>query len=744
MSKSTSADKDENTLPPIEEDSGRFLLIPVQEAEIDIQPSVTTVENVAAAKVYFETHFSNLMSDPASPRSLRRKRFEQIMNDKALSHDDRVLAKEEWSRAETEHLRQVRVLKASSINRHNIKGISIAGFDVIRVLGKGSFGVVRLVTERANGVNYAHPNGSESPDDSNGSAVTCISNMDGTAGRNLPAGRSLADVFAMKVIRKSEMLRACQEGHLRAERDFLVHAEGSRWVVPLIASFQDNTNLHLVMEYMIGGDFLGLLLREDVLEEDVAKWYIAEMILCIEEVHKMKWIHRDVKPDNFLISASGHLKISDFGLAFDGHWAHSQSYFSNQRYTLLEKLGIHVEGDEQDLLEELHANDVREAQHDGNDEVHLSKPKPKVDPEEVAKREGLLNYRNRTERRKLARSIVGTSQYMAPEVIQGTAIAVILYECLYGRTPFYCENRIKTKESIVNHRATLRFPEQERWSRPTSESRRLMASPTDTVIDLLQSILTDKELRLSSRQYRHCETRLGRRISSAASSPIARHVYANGAEEIKAHRFFQNIPWSQMHLMQPPFVPRVKENQSITKYFEDEKDIVTDDCSSYMSIKEGLELEGEVNDDLALTALGPHFDRWKIECLEREKRDLGIEQCSDGELQRIKEHFGADYPKWKADRVMQVCEEQMMNGVDPSKMQNRGRKERKRPRDKLLRDPVVGRKVMEIRKKGAFFGYTYRRPRTLEVAASDVVKEKSGGGGGQRRPSILPVKQVGT
>ncbi|KAI7250567.1 hypothetical protein KC335_g16991 [Hortaea werneckii] len=95
--------------------------------------------------------------------------------------------------------------------------------------------------------------------------------MDGTARRALPAGKPLSDVFAMKVIRKSEMLRACQEGHLRAERDFLVGAEGSRWVVPLIASFQDNTNLYLVMEYMIGGDFLGLLLREDVLEEDVAK-----------------------------------------------------------------------------------------------------------------------------------------------------------------------------------------------------------------------------------------------------------------------------------------------------------------------------------------------------------------------------------------------------------------------------------------------------------------------------------------
>ncbi|KAK0781363.1 hypothetical protein LTR02_013523 [Friedmanniomyces endolithicus] len=394
-SKSLSAEKDDSLLPPIEEDSGRYLLIPVQEAEVLVEPSTTTVESVTAAKVYLETHFYNLMLEPSSPRSIRRRKFEQAMLDGGLSHSERVLAREEWVCTESDHLRQMRVLKASSIARHNVKGISIAGFDVIRVLGKGSFGVVRLVTERGGSTLPEPSNGDQAKDGDAASVVTTsISNMDGTAKRNLPTGKALADVFAMKVIRKSEMLRACQEGHLRAERDFLVSAESSRWVVPLIASFQDNTNLYLVMEYMIGGDFLGLLLREDVLEEGVAKWYAAEMILCIEEVHRMKWIHRDVKPDNFLISASGHLKISDFGLAFDGHWAHSQSYFSNQRYSLLEKLGIHVAGDEQDIEGELLSKTI---EMECDDEVHI-KAKPKVDTEENAKREGLLNYRNRTER----------------------------------------------------------------------------------------------------------------------------------------------------------------------------------------------------------------------------------------------------------------------------------------------------------------------------------------------------------
>lgn len=264
---------DENTLPPIEEDCGRFLWIPVQEAEILSEPTVTTVENAAAAKYALEQLYHDLLMEPVSPRSMRRKRFEQQLCDFGMAHNERVEARQLWLRSESDHLRQMRVLKASSLARQNLKGVSIAGFNVLRVLGKGSFGVVRLVNERTVDPDVSGDDEEESARDSvsNEGSETSVSRMDGTAKCNLPAGKPLSDVFAMKVIRKSDMLRACQEGHLRAERDFLVGAEGSRWVVPLIASFQDNTNLYLVMEYMIGGDFLGLLLREDVLEEQVAQ-----------------------------------------------------------------------------------------------------------------------------------------------------------------------------------------------------------------------------------------------------------------------------------------------------------------------------------------------------------------------------------------------------------------------------------------------------------------------------------------
>jgi serine/threonine protein kinase len=173
------------------------------------------------------------------------------------------------------------------------------------------------------------------------------------------------------------------------------------------------------MDYMPGGDFLGLLIRENILTEPVAKFYIAEMILCIEEAHALRCIHRDIKPDNFLISATGHLKISDFGLAFDGHWSHDTSYYHTQRYSLLHKLGLSVEGDSADRAEGLQGS-VKWAQ--GLTQAmqkHERQPHPiGTSPAPAAPRdEPLLNWRNRCGNRSAARSCVGTSQYMAPEVI---------------------------------------------------------------------------------------------------------------------------------------------------------------------------------------------------------------------------------------------------------------------------------------------------------------------------------------
>lgn len=68
------------------------------------------------------------------------------------------------------------------------------------------------------------------------------------------------------------------------------------------------------MDYLPGGDLMTLLMARDILTEEESRFYIAEMVLAIESVHKMNCIHRDIKPDNVLIDKEGHIKLSDFGL----------------------------------------------------------------------------------------------------------------------------------------------------------------------------------------------------------------------------------------------------------------------------------------------------------------------------------------------------------------------------------------------------------------------------------------------
>ncbi|KAH8427846.1 serine/threonine-protein kinase [Aspergillus melleus] len=386
-------------------------------------PSIVTVEATANAKIFFETYFSTVYSG-IDPRLQRQRELEEYICSSPITTEEKIRIRKQWILQEREYLRQCRVLKTRSHSVRNDKTVSIAGFEVIKVLGRGSFGVVRLVKERVTD----EGNRGGTAEDGVSSRQGEVTTGSGESNRRRIMAGVKKDVFAMKVIRKSAMIRNCQEGHLRAERDFLVASAKSRWIVPLIASFQDNSYLYLIMDYMLGGDFLSLLLRQCILREDVAKWYVAEMILCVEEAHRLQWIHRDIKPDNFLISASGHLKISDFGLAFDGHWAHDQLYYNDHRYSLVQKLGIRVCGDAQDQKDAQKAASSSPGTQEDRHEDSLGCTTPSS---------GLLRWRDRNQTRRLARSIVGTSQYMAPEIIRGQAydgrcdwwsIGIILYE----------------------------------------------------------------------------------------------------------------------------------------------------------------------------------------------------------------------------------------------------------------------------------------------------------------------------
>lgn len=133
-------------------------------------------------------------------------------------------------------------------------------------------------------------------------------------------------LYAMKTLRKKDVLNRNQVAHVKAERDILAEAD-NEWVVKLYYSFQDKDNLYFVMDYIPGGDMMSLLIRMEVFPERLARFYIAELTLAIESVHKMGFIHRDIKPDNILIDLDGHIKLTDFGLCTGFRWTHNSKYY---------------------------------------------------------------------------------------------------------------------------------------------------------------------------------------------------------------------------------------------------------------------------------------------------------------------------------------------------------------------------------------------------------------------------------
>lgn len=133
-------------------------------------------------------------------------------------------------------------------------------------------------------------------------------------------------LYAMKTLRKKDVLNRNQVAHVKAERDILAEAD-NEWVVKLYYSFQDKDSLYFVMDYIPGGDMMSLLIRMEVFPEHLARFYVAELTLAIESVHKMGFIHRDIKPDNILIDLDGHIKLTDFGLCTGFRWTHNSKYY---------------------------------------------------------------------------------------------------------------------------------------------------------------------------------------------------------------------------------------------------------------------------------------------------------------------------------------------------------------------------------------------------------------------------------
>mmetsp|Transcript_37924 Transcript_37924/g.33947 ORF Transcript_37924/g.33947 Transcript_37924/m.33947 type:complete len:172 (-) Transcript_37924:1143-1658(-) len=124
-------------------------------------------------------------------------------------------------------------------------------------------------------------------------------------------------IYAMKIVAWGERNAQNKLSNLKAERDVFAKLQGD-FVVKAPWAFPYQNFICFVMEYMVGGDFSSLLEKIGYLDEEMARFYFAELVLAVETLHNLDIVHRDLKPNNMLMDNRGHIKLADFGLSQSG------------------------------------------------------------------------------------------------------------------------------------------------------------------------------------------------------------------------------------------------------------------------------------------------------------------------------------------------------------------------------------------------------------------------------------------
>lgn len=127
--------------------------------------------------------------------------------------------------------------------------------------------------------------------------------------------RDTKRIYAMKVLSKKEIVAKKEVAHTIGERKILQRSLDSPFLVGLKFSFQTDADLYLVTDFKSGGELFWHLQKETRFSEERARFYIAELILALEHLHKYDIVYRDLKPENILLDATGHVALCDFGLS---------------------------------------------------------------------------------------------------------------------------------------------------------------------------------------------------------------------------------------------------------------------------------------------------------------------------------------------------------------------------------------------------------------------------------------------
>uniref|UniRef100_A0A8D0CSB3 non-specific serine/threonine protein kinase n=1 Tax=Sander lucioperca TaxID=283035 RepID=A0A8D0CSB3_SANLU len=236
-------------------------------------------------------------------------------------------------------------------------------FEKVKLIGRGAYGEVKLVRHKAS-----------------------------------------RKVYAMKQLSKFEMIKRSDSAFFWEERHIMAFSN-SPWVVQLCCAFQDDRHLYLVMEFMPGGDLVTLTMNYDI-PEKWARFYTAEVVLALNAIHSMGFIHRDVKPDNMLLDQHGHLKLADFGTCMK-----------------MDSTGM------------VHC------------ETAVGTP-DYISPEVLQSQDGAGYYGRECD---------------------WWSVGVFIYELLVGETPFYAESLVGTYGKIMNHKNTLIFPEDVEMSQDAKD-----------------------------------------------------------------------------------------------------------------------------------------------------------------------------------------------------------------------------------------------------------------------------------